>query len=174
MGGQPLFFFLGEGAAATAGEGIVFALAAGLGLAPLGGDKAFLLEAVEDGVQHAVGPLDLFLGEGAGALGEGVAIAFAFGEDGEEEGPGGGGDEFAAEHRCKIHRWARYVKGREGDNYEIIRRPFRPRFLLIRRPRALPWALFLRPVGAKGKRKFIAFVEGHRKDAKILSTNVHE
>jgi len=111
VGGEPLGFFFFEGAATGAGEAVIFAFAAGFGLAPFGGDEFLVFEAVEDGVEHAVGPLDLFLGELAGALGEGVAVAFAFGEDGKEKGAGGGGNEFAAEHRSTIHRSSMVVKG---------------------------------------------------------------
>ncbi len=110
MGGEPLGLFFFEGAATGAGEAVIFAFAAGCGVTPFGGDEFLVLEAMENGVEHAVGPLDLFLGELAGALGEGVAVAFAFGKDGKEEGPRGGGDEFAAEHRSTIHRSSMVVK----------------------------------------------------------------
>src|SRR5688572_2926977 len=65
---------------------------------------------MEDGIEHAVGPLKLAVGAGLDVLDDGVAVAFAFGEQSEDERFGGGGDECLTNHRGTIHRGSMYVK----------------------------------------------------------------
>ncbi len=98
MDGEPLRLFGFERAAAILGEFVIAALAAIILLAPFGGDEALAFEAAQNGIEHAVGPIDLVGGKFADAAGEGVTVAFALGEDGKDEGPSGSGYEVFREH----------------------------------------------------------------------------
>src|SRR5215469_7634241 len=91
-------------------QGIVFALAAGLALAPASLDKAALLHAVKHRVKHAIRPLQLAAGAGLDFLDNGVTVALAPGEEGQNEGFSRSSDKFFADHRGTIHRDYRYVK----------------------------------------------------------------
>ena len=106
----PLLLVFFKGAFAVLFEGIIFALAAGLGFGPAGFDEAAMLKAMEDGVKHAVGPLHLVLGAGLDLLDDGVAVAFAARKQGEDERFGGGGDKFFPYHGSNMHCMAMYVK----------------------------------------------------------------
>ena len=88
----PLFVVFGHGGFAVFFERVIFAFAACLALAPAGFDEAAVFEAVEDGVEHAVGPLEFAAGAGFDFLDDGVAVAFAVGQEGENQRLGGGGD----------------------------------------------------------------------------------
>jgi hypothetical protein len=76
---------LGQRPAALALEGVILPPPAVLGGAPARGDGALLLQAVQDRVQHAVGPLDAALGQLADALDDGVAVGLAPFEDRQHE-----------------------------------------------------------------------------------------
>jgi hypothetical protein len=99
--GEPLVTPFVQGLFAVLLEGIVFALPTGLGLGPAGFDETAVFQAVEDGVKHAVGPLDFVFGEFLNVLDDGVAIRLTLGKEGKDEGFGGGGDEFFGDHKME-------------------------------------------------------------------------
>src|SRR6185369_10275189 len=100
----------GLGFAAFLFERVIFALAAGLRLAPTRFDPALAFQAMQDRVKHAIGPLQLLMGMSFDLLDDGVTVGFALGEEGEDERFGGGGDEFLTNHRGNMHRVYMYVK----------------------------------------------------------------
>ena len=106
----PLFVVFGHGGFAVFFEGVIFAFATGLALAPAGFDEAAVLEPVQDGVEHAVGPLEFAAGAGFDFLDDGVAVAFAVGKEGQDQWFGGGGDEFFPNHRDSMHRLYMHVQ----------------------------------------------------------------
>src|SRR5687767_9026799 len=75
----PLLVLGIEGALADLLERVVFSLSAGFGLGPAGLDPTSFFHPVEDGIEHAVGPLDAVAGAGLDFLDNGVAVALAAG-----------------------------------------------------------------------------------------------
>lgn len=91
---EPVFPLLGLGLPSVFLEGIIFPFPSGGGLAPAGFDPTFAFHAMENGVEHAIGPLELLSGAGFDLLNDGVAVTFAAGEEGEDERFSGSGDQF--------------------------------------------------------------------------------
>ena len=75
--------------AAFLGNPVVLASSAVLGRGPLRHDMTLSLQAVEHGIEHAVGPLQMPARQLRDPLDDGVAVAIAFGEDREHERGGG-------------------------------------------------------------------------------------
>jgi hypothetical protein len=71
---EPGLGFLLELGAAGAGEGIVFGFAAAFGGDPIGFEEAFVLEAVEGGIEAALGNVHDGAADLAEALGDAVAV----------------------------------------------------------------------------------------------------
>ena len=76
---------------AAFGNPVVLAPTALIGLAPTRRDMSLALEPVQDGIEHAVGPLQMPAGQLGDALDDRVAIAVTVGKNGEDEGRRGGG-----------------------------------------------------------------------------------
>ena len=88
---------LRELVAALWGDAVVLPLAAVLGDDPARLDVAQAFEAVEDGVEHAVGPLHVAAGEFTDALQDRIPVAVVLGEDREHDRRGRGGDQVLVE-----------------------------------------------------------------------------
>src|SRR5437868_2720528 len=91
-------------------EPVVFSLPPGIAFLPLRLDEAFRLKAMEDGIEHALRPLEFAAGEFLDALDQRVTVTFAAGEQAEEQRAGGGGDELTSRHRALMPCSSRYVK----------------------------------------------------------------
>jgi hypothetical protein len=66
-------------------QSVVLPLPSCPGGAHVGFDESLFLQAVQDGIEHAVGPLHLAAGQLADPLDDGVAVAVALGEDGQDQ-----------------------------------------------------------------------------------------
>jgi len=93
---QPLSALLIEHGFAVFFQRVVFPLPAALGFGPAGLNEAAIFQAVQHGVEHAVGPFHLVLRALPDFLDDGVAVAFALREQRQDEGFGRRGDEFFA------------------------------------------------------------------------------
>ena len=80
MDGKPLFTLGPEGSAAFLTDAVILSSPPGFGFAPLGFDEFLLLHPMQDGVEHALRPLDAPVGEFAHPLDEGVAVILALGQ----------------------------------------------------------------------------------------------
>src|SRR6185436_5304441 len=74
----PLLALRRELSPAFASDSVVLALAAAFGRGPLRGDETLALEAVQNRIEHAVGPLEVPARQLGHSLDDGVAIAVAF------------------------------------------------------------------------------------------------
>src|SRR5436190_19997861 len=91
-------------------EGVIFALAAGLGLTPAGFNPAAPLHTVQDGIEHAIGPFEFAARAILDFLDNGVTVALALFEQGKDEGFGRSSHKFPTHHSGTIHSSIRYVK----------------------------------------------------------------
>src|SRR3954469_141920 len=78
---EPLVLLLIQRLPSRPPEGVVLATPAARRFAPAGGDAAMGFQAMQDGIEHPVGPHDLPARELANALDDRVAIAFPFRQD---------------------------------------------------------------------------------------------
>src|SRR5262245_3109176 len=90
----PLGLRLVESGASFGLNRVVLALAAGFARLPARFDLPLSFEAVEDRIEHAVGPTNLAGGCVFDCLDQGVAVVFAAREDREKNWLGRGGHEF--------------------------------------------------------------------------------
>ena len=82
---SPLLAMVGELFAAGSGDSVILAAPPRLGRPPFRRHQALSLEAMEDRVKHAVGPLQVAAGELADTLDNGVAVAVALSQNGEDK-----------------------------------------------------------------------------------------
>src|SRR5436190_2488971 len=129
---DPLVALLLQGLFPVSFQRIVFSLAAVFSLAPTGLDPALTFHAVQDGVEHAVGPFDLVARQPFHFLDQGITVTFAFGEEGKDQRFRRGGDEFFGEHRSTIHCDTMYVNSGDLSIYRLLSRA--PRFFLPENP----------------------------------------
>src|SRR5207248_600801 len=108
--GPPLLALHVERTAPLVEQAIVFALAAALRVALVAANQALLLGAVQNGVEHAVGPFEPLLRELAHALDDGVTVAVAARQDRQDQGRGRRRDQlFGDAHAGRIPFMPMYI-----------------------------------------------------------------
>lgn len=103
MNQRPLFAMFFHRPFSVPIQGIISPSAARLAFPPARFDEAAAFQAVENGIEHAVRPIELAAGTRFDLLDDGVSVALTPFQERQDHGFGGGGHKFFPNHRSTIH-----------------------------------------------------------------------